>query len=174
MCRGWVIQGPACHIHCLLPCHKRILSCKARLALHDPMLTLNNDYAVSEVFFNNSQNDLCNFTRNRSEADRPIITKFFFLALLEDWNKVYQLPDKGDLSRFVRLLKNNWERPTSSVSWSESHPAPQTCVHSMTPANIVQVQSQLGPYCYPVMVPPTRSAGVPEPIICVKDRGKRH
>lgn len=125
MCRGWVIQGPACHIHCLLPCHKRILSCKARLALHDPMLTLNNDYAVSvsEVFFNNSQNDLCNFTRNRSEADRPIITKVFFLALLEDWNKVYQLPDQGDLSRFVRILKNNWEANFfSMLGWIPSGP----------------------------------------------------
>ena len=48
---------------------------------------MTNEYIVSQMFFNNSQDNLLhNFTRHCSETDRPVITRVFLLNLLEKWD----------------------------------------------------------------------------------------
>jgi len=42
---------------------------------------------------------------SRNETDRPVITWVFFLALLEKWDNIYQLPTDKDYSGFPKPLK---------------------------------------------------------------------
>lgn len=87
------------------------------------MFTVTNNCIVFQVFFNSSQSNLVhNSTRHWSETDRSIITSSFFLSLLENWDNVYQLPVDWDLSRFSRLLKNNWARPCDDINQLFEYP----------------------------------------------------
>lgn len=72
---------------------------------------MTKDGIVFQAFSNNSQNNvLHNFVRHWSEANRPVITRVFFVALLENGD-IYLLPVDRDLPRFPRPLKNKWGRP---------------------------------------------------------------
>lgn len=70
------------------------------LSPHEPMLAVNNDCVVLQVFFSNSQdNCLHNFARHCSEADRQVVTRVIPLALLEN-SDVCQLSVIWDLLWF--------------------------------------------------------------------------
>lgn len=80
------------------------------------MLTVTNNCIVFQAFFSNFQkNHLHNFARHWNETDRSVINSNLFLFLPENWD-FRQLPVDWDLSRFGRLLKNNWERLHSGIS----------------------------------------------------------
>lgn len=82
---------------------------QAGLPPHGLVLTVTNDCVVLQVFFNNSQNNLHNFTRHWSETDRPVVSRVVLLVLLENWDDFCQLAANWDLSRFPRPFKNHWE-----------------------------------------------------------------
>lgn len=83
------------------------------------MLAVTNVSIVLQVFFDNSQHNL---TRRWSETVGPVITRAFFLALLENQNNVCLSWLEVDLSGLPRPLKNNWERSHDDNSKFPEHP----------------------------------------------------
>lgn len=53
------------------------------LSPHERMLAVNDDCVVLQVFFNNSQNNLCNFARHWGETDRRFLPGSFLLPFLK-------------------------------------------------------------------------------------------
>lgn len=67
---------------------------------HEPMLAVNDDCVVLQVFFNNSKNNLLhNFARHWGETHRQVVTKVIPLAIVKNWN-VCQLSVIWDLLWF--------------------------------------------------------------------------
>lgn len=80
------------------------------------MLTMTCDCIVFQASSVTSRVIFHDFTRHQSEADRHVISRFFFLALLENWHNVCYPSVNQDLSRFPKLLKNNWERSHNNIT----------------------------------------------------------
>lgn len=73
--------------------------------------SMEDNEQVLQVFFNISQNNLFHyFTRHRSETNRSLVFRALLLAVLENWDDVYQLPVSWDLFGLPRLLKNHQAR----------------------------------------------------------------
>lgn len=51
------------------------------------MLAVTKDCIVFQVFFYASQYNLyCNFTREKTKIDRPVVSRDIFFALFENWD----------------------------------------------------------------------------------------
>lgn len=90
-----------------LPCCRRKSVWQAGLPSHEAMLAVTNDCIVFWVFFNTSLNNpFHDFIRHWRETDRPVISRVFLLALLENQDNACQLPVSWDLSWFPRNCLN--------------------------------------------------------------------